>query len=148
MTEKKVVDSVESAENSEAIEIGNRIKKLLVVSGMTQKDLVDKTGLNKGNLSRVISGKIDWDLGVGYLSKVAAGLEVPVTALQDDDVLKKCMVEKLVKMIPEDLLDFVVSQRNIEWVTLAKDLSEKDFLTPDIINDIVKSLDGLKEKLR
>lgn len=54
--------------------IGLRVKELREAAGLSQEDLAQLTGLKRGNISRIESGK--YSTGIDIFNKIASALGV------------------------------------------------------------------------
>ena len=90
--------------------IGPRIKYILLQSGLQQKDLSRLTGIDRGQLNRILNGKQEPETAT--IEKIAAALNLPLDTLLRDD-------------------------SDSEWIKLGLDLKDTG-MTPDQISRLVE----------
>ena len=72
--------------------IAQRMKEALIIKGMKQIDLVEKTGIGKSSISTYLSG--EYEPKQKNLYKIAKALEVDVSWLMGNDVPMEPSVSK------------------------------------------------------
>lgn len=87
--------------------IKNRLQKALIARGMTPAELAQKSGINKGNISRYLSGKVEPKQS--SIFAMAKALDVSPSWLLgiDNDFLidvdkQTILIEKIRKLSPRD----------------------------------------------
>lgn len=111
------------------MDFGQRLKEILDSKGLNQGDLGRMAGIEEGYISKIINGK--HKPSQKTVAKIAESLGIPLASLYDDEIAIKELVEEAMLMMPEDIIKFIMAQKNSPWIYLAKDLSH-GFASPYI----------------
>ena len=125
---------------------GARLKQILNSRGITQKQLADMVGKEDTYISKVCNDK--YNVSLDTVLQISSALDVsPAIFFSEPEDADKELISKLVKDWPEDLINFVKTQKNGPWLYLAKDLSVEN-LTPDQIIKVVQLWKETVEKTK
>lgn len=80
--------------------VGERIKKIRLEKGMTQKELAEKCGIDSANLRKYEAGKQNPKFGT--IEKIAEALNVPATDLLNYQIKKDPNAKTFEEMTPEE----------------------------------------------
>lgn len=114
---------------------GERLKDILDSKGMSQAELSRLSGIDEGYISKIITDKAA--AGRRTIDKMAEALNIPVTALYDDEIAIRELVDEAIRELSPETINFIRAQKNGPWLALAKDLSTAE-LTPDQIKKVVE----------
>lgn len=125
--------------------IGDRIREILKRKGVEQKDLAAAIGMSEGNMSRIITGKVE--PGHGKIEKMAQVLGVPVSAFYDEEVASKVLARDILEGLPDDIVKALSDVRNQPWLLLGLSMKDKE-LSREEIAIILESYSKAREQIK
>jgi transcriptional regulator with XRE-family HTH domain len=117
------------------IKFGDKLKMLRLQRGLTITELAAKSGVTQGYISKLESG-IKKEPSWKVVQALADALLIPVDDFRDGT---KFPLYSIVDHLPKDLRDFVLSQKNIHYIEVAKDCVELD-ISPEALRLYVQAL--------
>lgn len=123
---------------------GKKIKHMLSIRGMTQQELSLKSGVSQSLIAALANDKRETTTDV-TLEKLAKALGVSIKYFFDDKIVTP--LEILEDKLPEDIREFIAKQNSIDYVRLARDISDTDF-SPEFVREIIKHYDAIINKNR
>lgn len=112
--------------------IGDKIKELLEIRGMTQSELSKQSGISSGLISEYVSNKRT-EMTVNTLRRIAETLRIhPAYFLEDDTIGPADMLPHLT----EEEREFVLNRQKLPWVKIAH-AADKKGLAPAKIRQII-----------
>lgn len=117
------------------INFGEKLKAIRNQRGMTIADLAEKAGITQSYISKLETG-VKKDPSWKVVQSLAAALLVDISDFRDDTQVP---LYTIIDHLPQDLQDFVLSQRNIPFIEVARDCVELD-LSPEALRLYVQAL--------
>lgn len=124
-------------------EIGNRLNQAMGLRGLTQTDIINKTGITKGALSSYLSGR--YEPKQTNIYKLAKALDVSPVWLMGFDVSMDRKENYYDKQLIKTAEDFIATKEEFfeELKRMIKDYYD---LTGDQIDNVIEYIEFLKSK--
>lgn len=116
------------------MKFGKKIRHLLEIRGMSAAELSRKTGISKTLINDLINNNRTTTT-TDTIEKISAILGVPVGYFWEEDAVTPF---QLLSHMPEDVKDFILKEKNLDYAVLAKEWADKE-LDPDVVKKIINS---------
>lgn len=124
-------------------EIGNRLNQAMGLRGLTQTDIINKTGITKGALSSYLSGR--YEPKQTNIYKLAKALDVSPVWLMGFDVSMDRKENYYDKQLIKTAEDFIATKEEF-FEELKKMIKDYYDLTGDQIDNVIEYIEFLKSK--
>ena len=124
-------------------EIGNRLNQAMGLRGLTQTDIINKTGITKGALSSYLSGR--YEPKQTNIYKLAKALDVSPVWLMGFDVSMDREENYYDKQLIKTAEDFIATKEEF-FGELKKMIKDYYDLTGDQLDSVIEYIEFLKSK--
>ncbi len=124
-------------------EIGNRLNQAMGLRGLTQTDIINKTGITKGALSSYLSGR--YEPKQTNIYKLAKALDVSPVWLMGFDVSMDREENYYDKQLIKTAEDFIITKEEF-FEELKKMIKDYYDLTGDQLDSVIEYIEFLKSK--
>lgn len=124
-------------------EIGNRLNQAMGLRGLTQTDIINKTGITKGALSSYLSGR--YEPKHTNIYKLAKVLDVSPVWLMGFDVPMNKEENYYDKQLIKTGEEFIATKEEF-FEELKKMIKDYYDLTGDQLNNVIEYIEFLKSK--
>lgn len=126
------------------MKFGEKLKYLRKLRGMTQEDLISRTGLSRSYISELENNNRNPSLPT--LEKFASVFGVDKSYLINENATTIDEIAKATgNEMSEDLMEFVLKQKNLPYVMLAKKLEESNISHEHWESLIQNYIDAVKQ---